>query len=207
MPLRRSWKLPHLTAVCLDITATRNKLSEICTGLPAFSASLVKWKESIFDELNDAIDNCVTCSPHADDGITFGPIPLVDYPYGANGWHLHYFDPGQYQIGRSNIKGRVAIITGTSEYGCDYTKCYELGIFCDGHLNLADWTPPYGDTSAARSLVASGLLPVVDTPGPRSMTATVTINPGTNVNSPWIRCAAIAPNRITSQRSGAPSME
>ena len=132
----------------------------------------------------------MTCNPHADDGIVFGPIPLVDYPYGANGWHLHYFDPLQYQIGRSGIKGREAAIVASPEYGSDYIKTSALGILCSGYLNLADWSAPAGDTSAASTLVAEGLLPVIDTPGPRTMTATVAIDLGASANSSWLRCAS-----------------
>jgi hypothetical protein len=173
-----------------DVKAVRAKLQEICTNAPTFSASLVKWTQAIIDELNAAINECVTCSPHADDGIAFGPIPLIDYPYGANGWHLHYFDPSQYQVGRSGIKGREATIVASPEYGSDYIKTYELGILCNGYLNLGDWSPPAGDTSAARVLVAEGLLPVIDTPGPRTITASITIDLGANANSSWLRCAS-----------------
>jgi len=41
-----------------DIIAVRNKLEGICRNEPEFSADLVKWKQEIIDELNDAIDNC-----------------------------------------------------------------------------------------------------------------------------------------------------
>ena len=149
----------------------------------------------------------MTCNPHADDGIVFGPIPLVDYPYGANGWHLHYFDPLQYQIGRSGIKGREAAIVASPEYGSDYIKTSALGILCSGYLNLADWSAPAGDTSAASTLVAEGLLPVIDTPGPRTMTATVAIDLGASAIHPGYAVQATARSQIILLPSAAQSME
>jgi len=41
-----------------DITDARDKLTEICSNAPGFSAETVKWTQEIIDELNDAITNC-----------------------------------------------------------------------------------------------------------------------------------------------------
>ena len=46
-----------------DVEAVRTKLQEICTNAPTFSASLVKWTQAIIDELNAAINGCVTLAP------------------------------------------------------------------------------------------------------------------------------------------------
>ena len=64
-----------------DITAVRDRLTEICTIAPECSTELVKWKQEIIDELNAAIDecDCTTCPIENYDSVTARDYALVTF--------------------------------------------------------------------------------------------------------------------------------
>jgi len=73
-----------------DITAVRDKLAEICDNDFEFSAELLKWKQDIIDELNDAIDACdCGCNDArvADVRALHGRASYVYHANGSGGWH------------------------------------------------------------------------------------------------------------------------
>lgn len=75
----------HIWSVA-DIAAVRDKLTEICDNAFEFSTELLKWKQDIIDELNDAIGACDCGCNDARVADVRAIHGMASYVYSTNGW-------------------------------------------------------------------------------------------------------------------------
>lgn len=132
-----------------DIQTIRDKLNDICTNHPTFSQPLRKWKQSVVDEINAAIDDCecnlwpgmysIAVSPiisfwegEETSGNVWGCGICTQYSCGGS----VVLGFNNLQLGPAGIKNRYYIIfVGTSTSGYAATLLWE-----DGICRTQNWT-------------------------------------------------------------------
>ena len=149
---------PHRWSVA-DILAARAALFAACANGPTFRAATVKWSQAIVDELNQAIADCESCNPMAENGLTFD-VPVTSVPVSGTpgAWHVLYgIALDGLQLGRPGITNRVWLATApqngagvmwhnTGIMLC-YGTCYCHDPFGTGYYYIYSGSAPPGTLS------------------------------------------------------------
>jgi hypothetical protein len=167
---------PHKWSIS-DLQIMRDKLTEMCSGTPAFTTPLDIWRQSTVDELNAAIDNCqCTCDPNSEAGTYYNiTCNYIDIDASPTDYYRIIY-AGNYQLGDHGKRGRLVSIMFNDIYhdGTPTTATLE----CNGRLQsrsqiassyvtnfrLSDYPTTRDDVwGAINNLLASGLC-VLDVP-------------------------------------------